>query len=971
MKSLAFGSRYFLLAVALVVMAGLVLPLGSCQRHSRVHSQIRDDHYIELDIILARIQNLDSMAAMVTRYHDQGDAVGEMLALKYQGGMMRNQSLFRDAIEQHTRGLEIAKGLADTLEMAMALNNIAINYRRLGELSMANNYHFQALKLCDTYSDRECDAALKSRAVTLNGIGNIEIQLHNYSVADSLLREALDVEQQLNNNQGIAFNYASLGRIKYGLNDIDSAWVYYRNSLEYCKLAGDDVGTAWCHLSFGVLHESERRYSHAEKEYRLAYDELSRLGETWFWLESCLALAHVSIKLGEEEDAHNYLSEAEAEIRRINSKEHQAEAYKIRSELALVEGKQDEAFTYFVKSDELYDSIRGMSMDEEMRAQRINYERERNSGEVNELNNNIVRLKRLRNIMIVLGVLLLLLAAAIITSLVYAIRLRANSQRVLRQVEETRSLFFTNVVHQLRTPMTAIMGAIDGISIEARKQGYEHYTDTQRENIEVIERQGENLLKLVDQILEVGSVRSAIRGPEWRTGDAVPLIRMMVESYREQCIERHIELSYSSREASVEIDTIPDYLKTIVGNLIQNAINYSRDFSKITIISRLDGDKFIIRVADDGMGISKEDLPHVFEPFYRGAAAERIVDGVGIGLTVVRDMVMVMGGSVAADSMKGQGSVFTVILPSKHQTNEVKSRFDQVMKPINVLKTKLRRTEVIQPGSPVADAGKPVILVVEDHNDVARLVGKVFEDKYVVHYAADGEQGLSLANELTPNLIITDVKMPVMDGCELCRKIRSSKELSHIPVIMLSARNSKEDRIRGVKAGADAYMVKPFVREELEAWVERLLENRRLLLLHEDETLHHVVQENEDVTSAVAADANFISDEDFLKQFNELVEKELDEGYRKLDLDAIAMSFKMGESQLRRKIQALTGKNMTAYTTQLRMEKAMRLLRSNPNILIGDVADQCGFVDVAYFSRVFRQHYSMTPTQARNGEVSE
>jgi DNA-binding response OmpR family regulator len=314
--------------------------------------------------------------------------------------------------------------------------------------------------------------------------------------------------------------------------------------------------------------------------------------------------------------------------------------------------------------------------------------------------------------------------------------------------------------------------------------------------------------------------------------------------------------------------------------------------------------------------------------------------------------------------------VFTVILPSKHETNGVKSRFDQVMKPVNVLKARFRRNEVIETDSPVSDAGKPVILVVEDHNDVARLVGKVFEDKYAVHYAADGEQGLSLANELTPNLIITDVKMPIMDGCELCRKIRASKELSHIPVIMLSARNSKEDRIRGVKAGADAYLVKPFVREELEAWVERLLDNRRLLLLHEEVTLPQPEQEKE-TESPVASTANFISDEDFLKQFNELVEKELDEGYRKLDLDAIAMTFKMGESQLRRKILALTGKNMTAYTTHLRMEKAMRLLRSNPNILIGDVADQCGFVDVAYFSRVFRQHYSMTPTQARNGEASE
>ena len=957
------------MVVIVCMVAGLMLPLISCHHDNTRHSRVQRCQ--QEDSILSQIRDIDSLAAIVNSYHENGESDCEMVALRHLGTTMHNQSLFNKAIEVQSRALAIAESLTDTLEMAKALNSIATNYRRQGDLRMASTNLFKALGLCDSYSERDSREALECRMFSLNSIAKIETQLRNYSVADSVLHESLDCARSIGSKLGMALNYASLAEIKYHRGDIDSSWMYLRNSLKYNELANNKIGIALCHLHFGQLHELDRRFSHAQEEYEIAYEDLKRQGDSWFWLESCLALARVSLKLGEENDSRSYLSEAEQEAQRINSKGHQAEVYKLRCELAMENHNPEEAFKYFVMSDQLYDSIRGTEIDEEMRTQRINYERGRNSGELDVLNNDIVRLKRMRNIMGVLGVLLLVMAAAIITSLVYAMRLRSKSQRVLRQIEETRSLFFTNVVHQLRTPLTAIMGAIDGISIEARKQGDEHYTASQRENIEVIERQGENLLKLVDQILEVGSVRSAIRGPEWKTGDAVPLIRMMVESYREQCIERHIELSYSSREGSVEIDTIPDYLKTIVGNLIQNAINYSRDFSKITIISRLDGDKFIIRVADDGMGISKEDLPHVFEPFYRGAAAERIVDGVGIGLTVVRDMVMVMGGSVAADSMKGQGSVFTVILPSKHQTNEVKSRFDQVMKPINVMKTNLRRTEVIQTGSPVADAGKPVILVVEDHNDVARLVGKVFEDKYAVHYAADGEQGLSLANELTPNLIISDVKMPVMDGCELCRKIRSSKELSHIPVIMLSARNSKEDRIRGVKAGADAYLVKPFVREELEAWVERLLENRRLLLLHEDETLHHVEQENEDVTSAVAADANFISDEDFLKQFNELVEKELDEGYRKLDLDAIAMSFKMGESQLRRKIQALTGKNMTAYTTQLRMEKAMRLLRSNPNILIGDVADQCGFVDVAYFSRVFRQHYDMTPTQARNGEVSE
>ena len=957
-------------AVVLTAVMGLMLSLGSCG-HDSSQDAGRDAHYLEMDSALDRMNDVDSLAAMVESCRERNDVVGEVLALRHQGRMLRGMSMFKDAIEVQSSGLELATELADTIEMARALNDLAVNYRRLGELSTANSHHFRALKLCDTYSDKKSNLAIKCRTVALCGIGEIEIQLRNYNVADSMLREALEGERLMKNYRGLAINYANLGSIKYGRGEIDSAWVYYRNAMECNMQAGDAGGVAWCHLNFGKLHEYERRYSHAEDEYQQAYNELKRLDKKWFWLECCLALARVSLKLGEEEEASNYLTEAEAEALRINSKEHQAEAYKIHCELAMAQNNPEEAFKYFVKSDEMFDSIRGQSMDEEMSAQRIDYERGRNSGEVNVLNNDIARLKRTRNIMVVLGVLLTMMAAAIIASLVYAVRVRANSQRVLRQIEETRSLFFTNVVHQLRTPLTAIMGAIDDIMTDAGKQDEKAFTGSQRESMEVIERQGNHLLELVDRILKVGSVRSAIRGPEWRTGDAVPMIRMIVESYREYSVERHIELSYAPQESSEEIDTVPDYLKTILECLIENAINYSRDFSKVTVLSRIEGPDYVISVVDDGMGIGEEDLPHVFEAFYRGAAAERIIDGVGIGLTVVRDMAMAMGGDVAVKSVKGQGSVFTVNLPCKHESgNKVKARFDQVMSTVSA-KVKPRRRALVPDHVDDQEPDKPVILVVEDHNDVAREVGKVFASRYTVHYAADGEQGYKLACELVPQLIITDIKMPVMDGYQLCAYIKNTERLSHIPVIMLSARTSKEDRILGIKSGADAYLVKPFVREELVAWAERLIESRQqlqeqLAALQAQQAENEKEKEKEKALAAKKSSYSDASDVAFLNMFNKMVEDALDQGVSKLNLDAIALSFKMGESQLRRHIHYLTGKTMTAYLTELRMERAMRLLREDPDIMIGDVAEKCGYGDVAYFSRVFRQYHGMTPSVARN-----
>ena len=216
-------------------------------------------------------------------------------------------------------------------------------------------------------------------------------------------------------------------------------------------------------------------------------------------------------------------------------------------DLAMKEGDVKRALDYHLKSDEMYDSIYGLEKNNEMRHQIAEYEANVKQGEMSVLNKDIKRLHRTRNMMGLFTMLLVLMAGAIIAALIYASRVRLRTQRLMRQVEETRSLFFTNVVHQLRTPLTAIMGATDSIVAQSTASGAEVDAD-QRKNVEIIERQGHHLLLLVDRILEVGSVRSALKGPEWRTGDVVGYLRMIVESYREACVDGQIELTYTSAE---------------------------------------------------------------------------------------------------------------------------------------------------------------------------------------------------------------------------------------------------------------------------------------------------------------------------------------------------------------------------------------------------------------------------------------
>ena len=949
----------------LIVVTLLVSLLVSCRQNKAGHHE-DDIRYARLDSVMGTISDADSLETLARQSREQNDQQGEMLALRYEGDKWRNQASFSKAIDAHRRGLTVAESLRDTIEQAKLLNSLGEDYRRQGNLSEANGHYFKVLKLCDSYSDQDCSDLVKVIAMAFNGIGNIEMELRNYALADSVFRQALHRAHKLNNNQGLAQNYAALGRVKHELGDLDSAWHFYRKSLEYNKLGNSELGVAMCHLHFGELYESENNFSHAVKEYEMAYDVLRKTSGTWLWLNACLALAHVHILLGEEETAYRYLSEAESESNRIGNKEYQGKAHFIHYELSLLQGDPKEALQHYVVGTELMDSVSGNQKTEEMQAQRIAYQNGRMSGELDVLTRDIDHLKRLRNIQRILIGLLLLMAGAIIAALIYAIRVRMRTQRLMGQVEETRSLFFTNVVHQLRTPLSAIMGAIDGIIANDKAEGGNQNTSggVRQENCEIIERQGKNLLELVDRILEVGSVRSAITELDWRTADVVTFMHMLIDSYHDRCVERHIELTYAPRENSVEMDLVPRYLVTIMDSLLENAINYSSDYGIIIVTTSVDDGQFVIRVADNGMGISNEDLPHVFEPFYRSAVAESMVEGVGIGLTVARDMTMALGGTVAADSMKDQGSVFTVKLPL-HHSHGVKQLIEDDLKGLLGMNPRHRIT---QPETlPVEEGGDdlPSVLVVEDHIDVAHLVGMVLGNRYHVYYATDGEQGLAKAIELEPDLIITDVKMPLMDGVEMCEAVRRLPRLCHIPIIILSARNADADRIRGIEAGADAYLVKPFVSEELRTWVKNLLESRK--------RLRAAYEQSETATAADAVSTAANGKEDdvrFLEAFASELDKYFTTG-EKVDFDKLALTFKMGESQLRRRVQALTGKNVPAYITQLRMEKAMRLLHSSPaETLIGDIAAQCGFQDVAYFSRVFRQHYGMTPTQARMGNSS-
>lgn len=941
------------LSLSLVAVAAGVMLVGCGGSSDAGHSS----HYDELSSQISEIKSLAEIDSLIAANSKNDEAL--MLALHRKGKLLRADNRFVDAITAHTQGLDIAYRLCDTVNIVRALNELGTNFRRLGVLEEAASFHYQALAYCEQYSDTKSDIARKNRVVSLNGIGNIYMTVQNYAAADTIFRKALAGERALHSELGQAINLANLGSIKEANGDLDSAWVYYRESLKLNEDAGSVLGIALCHTHFGELLDKEGRHDAALDEYQQAYDLLQQGNDTWHQLEASLALARAYSGLGDMGRANQYLAQADTMAHAIASLEHQARVYELKFDIAKQQGNDRAALDYFMRADALADSVARVATTGQMMNVRVDYERQRRQAEVDLITKNLANEHRLKNVFIVVALLVALLATVALAFMLYSLRVRARTARLKDNVERMRTAFYTNITHEFRTPLTVMMG----LSRELTFTREAPELDKLHRDAAVITRQGENLLQLINQLLDISKVRSAIGNPDWRHGDVVMYLKMIIEGYQLMASQQGVELACASEQEAIEMDFVPYYMRRIMSNLISNAIKFTPNNGNVMVSLAQNDDKLVIQVADSGVGIDAEDLPHIFDMFYR-AKSSKVTLGTGVGLALVQQVVTAMDGTIEVDSHRNEGTVFTVTLPLKHgseQWPEVDAQFgwsDAAYSPnysVDVSEELDGETAIL-----------PQLLVVDDNLDVRYYIGSLLSRHYSLHFASDGREALEKAQNLVPDLIITDVMMPVMDGYELCRAVRQSPVLNHIPVVMVTALTTEADRVRGIEVGADAYLLKPFDANELRLLVLKLLEQRRLLRDKYETAEHDVDLETMPHVQTLPASKTVIDAERqrFLDRLERAVGEAMDR--QKVDVECLASEMCMSTSQLRRKLQAITGQTTIAYVNQLRMTRALTLLREQPSLPVGEVAERCGYVDMAHFSRIFKQTFGYTPSQAKN-----
>lgn len=934
-----------------IILAAAFLA-ASCHKDTEHVDVLRS----QVDSAVYSAGDTDSLSALFAAYGREGNSYGEMAAALELGKRLRNESRFYDAIDVHKKGLAAAEKLRDTLQIVQALNNIGTNYRRLGILDEASSWHYSALSYCDQYSgsrNPEDRTALKNRVVSLNGIGNVQLTMGNDVEAEKAFRQALSGEASLGSALGQAINYANLGSILESRDMKDSARFYYEKSLEFNTLAKSDLGISLCHAHFGRLAEKEGDYANAIEEYRKAYEIMEGSSDVWHWLESAVSLVRAYINAGDLDRASFYLGKATKEAERISSMEYLAEVYRLDYLIQKQRGNYALALKSYVRSREYADNVTSEKNLNHIQNVRVGYERERKQNEIEMLNRSWEAERRSRNALLTMSLIALLLTVATIAVLIYLITLRNRNQKMLKEMETMKSNFFTNITHEFRTPLTVIHSAAGHIMKETPVDSPLH------RDAEDIMRHGKSLLSLINQILDIAKLSSGSRcRPEYCRGDIVGYVTMICECHRPYARTRDISIIYSPAEPSVEMDFIPEYVKQTVSNLLSNAIKFSAEGRHIMLTSKCKDGDFILTVCDEGKGMAPEVLRNIFKPFYQ-APDQSMSIGTGVGLSIVKLDVEAMNGRIEVHSAVGKGTVFIVALPLS--CGEKLNRhfdFNDYVQPgaiREVVETECEANEdVVHEGMENATR----ILIVEDTPEVARLQMNQLNSDFNYYFAQNGAEGLERAAAIVPDLIITDVMMPGMDGFEFCRRLRASGALNHIPVIMVTAKCTHEDKMAGLEAGADAFLEKPFHADELNVRVVKLLEQRSLLQQKWRSAIDDGAQ---DLSGIPESSRKFIND------FTDAVNNCLKTG--ELDHNTIADALCITRIQLNRKVKAITGLTTTEYISRIRISLAKKLL-DNPDMLIGDIAQRCGVEDVAYFSSVFKKATGYTPSGWRNRKKS-
>ncbi|MEM9884442.1 MAG: ATP-binding protein [Bacteroidota bacterium] len=520
----------------------------------------------------------------------------------------------------------------------------------------------------------------------------------------------------------------------------------------------------------------------------------------------------------------------------------------------------------------------------------------------------------------------------------YSLELEQKEADRLKELDAFRSRLFTNITHEFRTPLTVIMGTSEQLETQ------DFAKHPARKRLALIRRNGRNLLNLVNQMLDLSKIEHNKLQINYRQGDLLAYLRYITESFYSLANASNVLLKVKSTQAKIWMDYDEEKMRQIISNLLSNAIKYTPSGGNVTLTANPKDEQLEIAIQDTGKGIPAIDLPHIFDRFYQADDEIAKAGGTGIGLALTYELVQLLDGEIRVASEIDKGTIFTLLLPLKQVAPLVENL------PKQEISTNDSRTASLARKKKLKNA--PRLLLIEDNRDVVEYLTTCLEQDYQLYFAYNGQAGVALAFEYTPDLIISDVMMPEKTGFELTDILKKDERTSHIPIVLLTAKADIESRLTGLRSGADVYLPKPFHQEELLLSLENLLAVRQKL-----QAKYQTIALATNVPKVTRDQEAF-----FLQRLRQLLEAELHNP--NLKVEDITKQMAMGRSNLYAKLTAITGMSFNVYLRTLRLQKAQHLLTTT-NLAISQIAYQVGFNNAKYFSTQFTKAFGCSPTQFR------
>ncbi|GLL52625.1 hypothetical protein KUBF_02870 [Bacteroides finegoldii] len=521
-----------------------------------------------------------------------------------------------------------------------------------------------------------------------------------------------------------------------------------------------------------------------------------------------------------------------------------------------------------------------------------------------------------------------------------------------QELNQERLRFYTNITHELRTPLTLILGPLEDMQKDTS------LPVKQAQKLSVIHQSALRLLNLINQILEFRKTETQNKRLCVCKGNIAPLIYEIGLKYKELNQKTKIDFRIQIEKEEMLLFFDKEIVTIVLDNLISNAIKYTEQGCITLSLYQTVRNEVAyteIKVSDTGYGISAEALPHIFDRYYQESGKHQ-ASGTGIGLALVKNLVELHEGEIRAESVQNEGSTFYIsLLTDNIYPNALHAdSTEPAAKEDTAQATTSENTS-----EPTVDNGKPILLIVEDNEEIQKYIAESFSDSFEVITADNGEEGKQQALSHIPDIIVSDIMMPVMDGITLCRQLKEDVRTSHIPIILLTAKDSLQDKEEGYEVGADSYLTKPFSASLLRSRINNLLESRKKLITQFQAQPVSGNQTDLNEKRIIIAEALSKLDNEFIEKITLLIEENLSS--EKIDITYLSDKMCMSGSTLYRKMKALTGLSTNEYIRKVKMQNAERLLLEG-KFNISEIAYKVGMNSTGYFRQCFKEEFGVSPS---------